>query len=120
MQREERLNDEGIGPSGADEFEDGVGGLAPGDLNDEADVEAGTALQSLHLLGDRGGGDGRGAVEHGDVDLDVLITVLAPEADPLLAGAVLDGERPEALRRLCRSDRETGESVRSKDRELRK
>ena len=89
-----------VGPGGADEAEDAV---APGDLDDEAEVEARAALQGLdaaeewRVLGERL----RGAVEHGGLDLDLLIgSGAGAEAHPLLPRAVLHGERLEAPRRL--------------------
>lgn len=38
---------------------------------------------------------GDGAVDHGGVDLDVLLAVLGDETDRLLAGAGIDGEGVE-------------------------
>lgn len=89
---------EGIRPGGADELEDGATVIAPGHLDYEADVEAGALLQGLHLLGDGGRRDRSRAVEHGGVDLDVLLWLAgvgAPQPDPLLPGAVLDREGVE-------------------------
>lgn len=90
-----------VGPGGADEAEDAV---APGDLDDEAEVEAGPALERLHaaeegrVVRDRL----RSAVEHGGLDLHLLASPsrAGVEAHPLLPRAVLHGERLEATRRL--------------------
>ena len=64
-------DDEFVVPGGADEAEDAV---RPGDLDDEAEVEARAALERLDAAeeGRVWGRDG-GAVEHGGVDLDLLI-----------------------------------------------
>jgi len=97
-----------VGPGGADEAEDAV---APGDLDDEAEVEARAALEGLHaaeegrVLGERL----RGAVEHGGLDLDLLIgSGAGAEAHPLLPRAVLHGERLEAPRRLHGDEESVG------------
>lgn len=93
-----------VGPGGADEAEDAV---APGDLDDEAEVEAGPAFQRLdaaeegRVVGDRLSG----AVEHGGLDLHLLGSssragARGAEAHPLLPRAVLHGERLEATRQL--------------------
>jgi len=93
-----------VGPGGADEAEDA---LAPGDLNNEAEVEAGPTLERLDAAeeGRVVGNRLRGAVEHGGLDLHLLGSgsragARGPEAHPLLPGAVLHGERLEATRRL--------------------
>lgn len=94
-----------VGPGGADEAEDAVG---PGDLDDEAEVEARATLEGLHAAEERRvlGERLRGAVEQGGLDLDLLVGLGAgargagAEAHPLLPRAVLHGERLEAPRRL--------------------
>jgi hypothetical protein len=96
------VDGEFIGPGGADEFEHAV---APGDLDDEAEVEARPALERLDALeeGRVLGRRLRSAVQHGGLDLDLLgngPSARGVEAYPLLPRAVLHGERLEATRRL--------------------
>jgi hypothetical protein len=88
-----------VGPGGADEAQDAVG---PGDLDDEAEVEARPLLERLDPVEEgRVGTRLRGTVEQGGVDLDLLgPAVGGAEAHPLLPRAVLHGERLEARRRL--------------------
>ena len=108
-----------VAPGGADEAEDAV---APGDLDDEAEVEAGAALERLdaaeegRVVGDRLSG----AVEHGGLDLHLLGSgsragARGAEAHPLLPRAVLHGERLEATRRLHEEEEAVSVLLRKRD-----
>lgn len=96
--REDVVDLEVVGPGGTDEGEDGVGGVGFGDLDEEGDAAAEVALVA------GAGVEGDGGVEHGGVELDLLAAggVVGEEAEPLLAGAVVDPEGREGLRRGTR------------------